>query len=195
MIKDKKYLFYSLILTFSLYYCISILRAFSLVVFPTDDNEDNPNYFKGAMMYFILGSIAQIANIVLILLASKSKYYVFYTETAKNEAERNNSDESGLLNGGTPKSNNSYLSNQTNDQNDNANKETGLNHIMRVHNNMAVLGWGLAIIYLQTFLVFPAVLLVGGIDFISNNSWQVWFIITLFNVQSATSYILIDLIN
>ena len=38
------------------------------------------------------------------------------------------------------------------------------------------------VIYAQTLTVFPAVLLNGGLNFIKNESWKVWFIVTLFNL-------------
>lgn len=54
--------------------------------------------------------------------------------------------------------------------------------IRTVHNDIFWLGWGLTIIYIQTFIIFPGVFIQGGIKSITNVSWEIWFIITLFNV-------------
>ena len=80
---------------------ISVLRAFSLIVFPTDDDDDNPNYFNGALLYFILGAIAQILNIALVFLASKTDFYRFYMNN-RDQQPQDQVEESGLLNGGSP---------------------------------------------------------------------------------------------
>ena len=56
-----------------------------------------------------------------------------------------------------------------------------------MHNKIAWLGWGTVIVFTQTFCIFPAVFLQSKISFIENESWQVWFIATLFNVADMIS--------
>ena len=64
--------------------------------------------------------------------------------------------------------------------------------LKKIYNDVFWLGWGLVVLYIQTFLVFPAVMLKGHISFIKNESWQVWFIITLYNITDTISRFLTE---
>jgi len=62
-----------------------------------------------------------------------------------------------------------------------------LRQLIRVHNSLLIPGYGIVIVYIQTFLVFPAVMLHGGIDFIDSISWEVWFVISIFDFTDTIS--------
>jgi len=70
-----------------------------------------------------------------------------------------------------------------NSKNDDNNKEKV--SLMKVHSNIWMMGWGVSIVYMQTLIVYPAVLLHGRISFIRDKSWEVWFVITLFNITDV----------
>lgn len=172
---------------------ISVARAVTLIVFPTNGSASDNNYFKGAIMYFILGAIGLIISISMMAICVRTEYYIYFRqrntiiEYIKHEYDDLNSSE---LTRSPPNNAEGIL-----DENGEIRKSPISPNVtdgkrpslLKIHNKVLYTGYGLAIIYIQTFLVFPGVLLQGGISFIDNISWNVWFIITLFNLMDTVS--------
>ncbi|CAI2369597.1 unnamed protein product [Moneuplotes crassus] len=153
---------------------ISVLRAISLIFFPTDSDPENPNFFKGSLMYFIIVSLILVLCTVMLTLLPRTEYYSYHMnqtrqqldsaslEGEEQELALGNSEEESII------------------QNREMNKGI-FQYMWEVHNTVLITGYGLALVYTQTFCVFPGVFLQAEIDFFENQSWEVWFAISLFN--------------
>ncbi|CAI2370851.1 unnamed protein product [Moneuplotes crassus] len=62
--------------------------------------------------------------------------------------------------------------------------------MMKIHNELLITGYGFTFIYIQTFCVYPAVLLKGNLSFLTSKSWEVWLIITIFCLMDTISRII-----
>jgi len=165
-------------------FIISIARAFSLLLFPTNDDPKDKNYFRGALLYFIIGAITLIIAIILVFSLPQTKYYIYYTKNSHILENEGSDGENEVLN--TIDDQNASNLKETEAKKDDI--EVGsFQHMVHVHNQLLITGYGVLIIYIQTFFVFPAVLLQAGIGFIDNKSWEVWFIISLFNFMDTIS--------
>jgi hypothetical protein len=129
-------------------------------------------------MYFTIGGAFIVLAIVLLLIFIQTDFYKFYrNKSAENERVYSN------LNA-------SHVANSTTEIEFPDLSQTRLKEslsITKVHNSVLLTGYGLVVIYIQTFIVFPAVMLQGGVGFISNISWQVWFIISIFNLMDTVA--------
>jgi len=171
---------------------VSIARAFSLLIFPTKDDPNDPNYFRGALVYFILGVLTLVLGIFMLLYLPytryfKSNYFEFHTKrrhSSYDTLEVLDPKNNGTI--GVTEENNNLLEIEEENKS-NPNKMESLSYMFKIHNTLLITGYGLVIIYIQTFCVFPAVLLEGNIDFISSKAWEVWFIISLYNFADTVS--------
>ena len=161
----------------------SIAKAFVLILFPTDDNPKNPNYFRGAMLYFMLGAVVLVFSISLIVSFAQTKYYAYHIHN-KRELLLEEEDSSHHLQVENTPTETTHLEEKMLNNTEN---QGSFSYLLGIHNQLAIPGYGIIIVYVQTFFVFPAVMLQGKIGFISNISWQVWFIITLFNFTDTLS--------
>ena len=167
---------------------ISIARAVSLLVFPTNDDPNDSNHFKGAMLYFWLGAIASVLSICLLLTLTKTEFFIYYRNKS-SIIESENQFRSDYTSSSPVDTNSIKGINTRHERNHSLAKTPSLK---KIYNDVFWLGWGLVVLYIQTFLVFPAVMLKGHISFIKNESWQVWFIITLYNITDTISRFLTE---
>lgn len=170
---------------------ISIARAISLVFFPTGENPtdvdlNNPNYFKGALFYFILGAVTLIIGIVMLVTVPYSEYFQYHLKTKTHSVDTDIVlDRETIKNIGVNNRSDTLLENSPRARTES--KMDSLGHLCKIHNQVIITGYGLAMLYIQTFCVFPAVLLIGQMNFISTDSWEVWFIISLYNLGDTIS--------
>ncbi|CAI2369505.1 unnamed protein product [Moneuplotes crassus] len=170
-------------------FIIAIARAFSLIVFPTDNSLENSNYFKGAVLYFSIGVLMLVIAIILIIMLPRLEYYDYLTTwTAKSTTSGSvNSDEEDDLALVQDNHFSDTSNSETTDESLDVRDASTLEKFLRIHKELILPGYGLILVYIQTFLVFPGVMLVGGLGFIHNVSWEVWLIISLYNLADTIS--------
>lgn len=140
-----------------------------------------------------MGSAALFITIGMVFVLVRTDFYKYYSSKDRihdevDETDMKENGKSNLISKDVPKSiGMSGSPNTTEEVKVEHHNSHSWSEILLVHNQMAMLGWGVCVIYIQTFFVFPGVLLQGGISFIGNPSWSVWFVITLFNIMDMIS--------
>ena len=170
---------------------INLVRAFSLLVFPTSNDIDDPNLFNGALLYFTLSSVSMFVCLILLLLFINTKFYKYYRfeSFVWDSYHLINTDDISQSPRGVHKNMindcpENVLLNQDNEETCNPDLDVS---IFDVHRNIFWHWWGMAMIYTQTLIVFPGLFIQSKISFIENQSWQVWFVITMFNITDMIS--------
>ncbi|CAI2370028.1 unnamed protein product [Moneuplotes crassus] len=159
---------------------ISIVRAVSLIIFPTNGNSEDTNYFYGSLLYFGLGAISLVSSGILLKFSSVP-YCDIRSKTLQEGICADSRIKSGIM-----------VQNQDLHERMIATEEDeeecySLQYFMRIHNSLLLTGYGNCIVFIQTMMIFPGVLLKGGIGFINSIAWQVWIITTLFNLTDTLS--------
>lgn len=163
------------------------------MAFPTNRDASDNNYFKGAIMYFILGAIGLIVSISMMAICVRTEYYNYFRQrnTIIEYIKHENTDLNSSGEFMSPPNNTEGILDENGKITKSPLSATATSSkrpsLLQIHNKVLFTGYGIAIIYIQTFLVFPGVLLQGGIHFIENISWEVWFVITLFNLMDTVS--------
>jgi len=165
---------------------IGILRAFSLLVFPTDNNNPkDPNLFKGAILYFAISSGLCIFCLILFIFGLRTDYVNYHTFSKHTQKDDQLTDSYRSI-GETldmkykveedPRLNASIAKTPTKPQDKKAEDAS----IITVHNKNWINLWGIFIVFASTFVVYPGVLLQANISFFDDIDWQIWFIIFIF---------------
>ena len=146
---------------------IGICRAFSLVVFPADDdNPNDPNLFKGALLYFGISTSLCIIFIIFLLIMFKTDYNLYYytKNSMKQTAKTDNLGDSFQSLGEVLDKKYNMENINTENSLNNSNKEGDVS-IMKIHSEHWMNLWGILINFGITFVIFPGLLLQGKISF------------------------------
>ena len=171
---------------------VGILRAFSLIVFPVEkNNTEDPNLFKGAILYFTTSSALCVLSLILFIIWLRTEYVRYHTSSSSDsEAEENfvksyrNLEETNDAN-----------SKEKESGNINPTMTDGSPHlsprgvedvsILEFHNKHWINLWGVFLNFAVSFVLYPGVMLQSDLSFISNNDWKIWFVIFFFTVSDT----------
>ena len=129
-------------------------------------------------MYFSIGAATLLLSNFMVFGLPKSEFFKHNSKGHIDFTSNTNLQDTDSSTGTNLRAN--MLENQERDRD-------FFPHLVQVHKNIIIPGYGLVVLYIQTFLVFPAVMLQGEIGFITNISWEVWFVITVFNFTDTLS--------
>ena len=166
---------------------IGICRAISLASFPTENNvPDDPNLYKGTLLYFILASFCCVVCLVLFLIMLKTPYNRFYGSLGKDVATDRQSSvilaisfENGnpLNHSEKVKENGTHTTDALLD---------GPVHqepsVLKIHNKYWMIFWGITFNFVIVFCLYPGLFLQATLHFIRDDDWRTWFVIFLFTV-------------
>ena len=173
---------------------VSLARAISLVVFDNDGSDDYSS-FDSALLYFLINSLILTIGFIFLTIVATTQFFRYYRgrllitsfalqvgswSDMSSPVSTHHVPDVALIN----------ESMVSDDFQEDVRMPNVHASIFKTFKNTFWQLLGILIIFIQTYLVLPFILLKGTISFIDNETWKVWFVITLYSASDMISKII-----